>query len=410
MAGNGGKGMKGGGGGKKAGGNGGKQQRKYTVCKNPACQPYDDGSRAWRFNDTLHDGDLCKFCSTPFIVRKRGGGGDGGWMKQDAKGRMRQDNSQEGSQEEEESRREAWLREKLNTVEGLEGKDKLLLAVFPPKVKSQGDILKDALARVERANTAVQHQAGQVAAMEKSFRDRCEALLTYRAKLEEHSSNLTDARQELAVAQKELGDLQNANNPKACNEPKQSGGLEQVAKVIQDYNPNVNVAQTLSTIQGLPQLQPETLLHMQTAFSGMLKNHFDLLGQQIQKLVLGNNGEKDASGAQQVSQTSGSCNANAASADAAAAASVGGQTVHNDSAEFGEILFDNGDTRDDEAMKLVGKREGEEADQPRVKKSATPLSKPAADVCQTAIQAATQALGFPEAQAAEIIAYVPSGG
>ena len=84
--------------------------------------------------------------------------------------------------------------------------------------------------------------------------------------------------------------------------------------------------------------------------------------------------------------------------------------MQNDSVELGEIILDNGDTRDDEAMKLVGKREGEDADQPRVKKSATPLSKPAADVCQTAIQAATQALGFPEAQAAEIIASVPSGG
>ena len=288
-------------------------KREYVTCKCPTCPAYPGTSmRSWRpIHKLLQGTQYCTFCDTPFRLpasylssfsaeakggasagkgkgkggkRKGGkrvsfeeqGGGAadagwdhaGDWYVQDSKGRSKptfQIDADDCLKE----LAEAKLLENVQDEQERIRIRTLLFPVKPEKPKTEGDILKEALTRIEKANAQSIHAAKQLEDMEKSYRDRCEALMEYKGRVDTQKAVLTAAQEELQVAQKALDDLKPPSDPKPP--PKPPPALRTLVQQMRTFNSAEKVGQVLSEIQGLPPIQAEAGIAIHSAVSDLVQ-------------------------------------------------------------------------------------------------------------------------------------------
>ena len=288
-------------------------KREYVTCKCPTCPAYPGTSmRSWRpIHKLLQGTQYCTFCDTPFRLpasylssfsaeakggasagkgkgkggkRKGGkrvsfeeqGGGAadagwdhaGDWYVQDSKGRSKptfQIDADDCLKE----LAEAKLLENVQDEQERIRIRTLLFPVKPEKPKTEGDILKEALTRIEKANAQAIHAGKQLEVMEKSYRDRCEALMEYKGRVDTQKAVLTAAQEELQVAQKALDGLKPPSDPKPP--PKPPPALRTLVQQMRTFNSAEKVGQVLSEIQGLPPIQAEAGIAIHSAVSELVQ-------------------------------------------------------------------------------------------------------------------------------------------
>ena len=374
-------------------------KREYVTCKCPTCPAYPGTSmRSWRpIHKLLQGTQYCTFCDTPFRLpasylssfsaeakggasagkgkgkggkRKGGkrvsfeeqGGGAadagwdhaGDWYVQDSKGRSKptfQIDADDCLKE----LAEAKLLENVQDEQERIRIRTLLFPVKPEKPKTEGDILKEALTRIEKANAQAIHAGKQLEVMEKSYRDRCEALMEYKGRVDTQKAVLTAAQEELQVAQKALDGLKPPNDPK-----KPPPALRTLVQQMRTFNSAEKVGQVLSEIQGLPPIQAEAGIAIHSAVS-------ELVQKQLKEI-------SDAIAAAFPEEVS----ANASAAGAGGVPSV--SNIADDQKADGKDI-------DDALMREDLKREAEETDNQRKGKLVKMAS---VDVCKLAEEEAAK--------------------
>ena len=234
-------------------------KKPYIICQNATCKPFGNSTRSWRFLEGLKKGDCCKYCNEEF---KFDVSDDGGWRKQNSKGRARPAPPPSSSTP---APDDTVLRElaeaRLNDIQDEQEKERIRQVLFPVKPKTEEDVLKDAIARVEKANSMARHEASQVASMEKSLHDRSEALLAYSVRVDERKASLLQAQNELTAAQKDLADLQISKAPVAP----QPINPDQIKSAV-DIQP-LQIGQVLAGVSGIPSMNQETIDNIQNALA-----------------------------------------------------------------------------------------------------------------------------------------------
>ena len=263
--------------------------KKYVVCPNAACKPFSNPNmKSWRMIDGLEPGAKCKYCDSKFPVQG-GGGQNKGWNVQDSKGRARpapQQDSPEASSVLSEVSLQELFKAKILSVKEESQKQQLqdqfaqvTSVLFPVQPKTDEDLLKEALAQVEKAATAVEHQSRTAATMDDTLRKKAESFMLYKDKVDTHHAKLREAREELANAHSKLEQLQ-ADNAKAKMAVSDSKPTD-VAAIVGQYSPDVQVAQGLNQVPELQGISTEAAAAIAKFVTNTLQNHMGILRQQI---------------------------------------------------------------------------------------------------------------------------------
>ena len=216
----------------------------WVICSNPCCYPWAPANWRRSFRKISQGPGICKFCDTPFEIPAKApksqteGSADSGWKHQNSKGRVRPDKPSQApvppaldgpglckllkALVPEDT-------EKVNQIAQFEA------SLFPPKPKTPADVLKDSIAKAEKAQRARDHLVRVCASMQTSFEERCEQLELYHQGLQEHQAKLRDANAELDTAEAELTQLRLTRTTVAAT------GAPDPLEIARSFDPSTHI-------------------------------------------------------------------------------------------------------------------------------------------------------------------------
>ena len=273
------------------------KSEQYVVCQNPKCRPFENPRhRAWRY--VSRGRDACQFCSTPFRVPVAASGSPAGegWKSQDAKGRTipaagpatwagvtkgtakpQPGKPPVGSKAlpEEDELAQMYRAKYKDDPEKLRQLDE----IFPPPPRTQADIIREALAAVEKAQASENHICKVCDDMDAAYLRKAEELLQYQQKIEEHKAKKESAKQALKQAKQELAKVQADAAP--TDTPSPFVPNEDPVALLATYNPLQGIATALQAIDGASQVPHEVLQQMQAVMQDQFKVHLNLFAQRL---------------------------------------------------------------------------------------------------------------------------------
>ena len=261
----------------------------YVVCQNPRCKPYDNPRhKAWRY--VSRGREACQFCSTPFRVPVAASGSPAadGWKTYNAKGRAVPAPSPASwpaaAKSKEKSTEKPPDEDVLAQMYRARYKDdpeklRQLDEIFPPPPRTEADIIRDALAAVEKAQAAELHICKVCGDMDVAYRRKAEEFLQYRQKVEEHKVKKESAQQALRQAKADLAKLQAEAAPVGSAMPFMPN--EDPVALLATYNPLQGIATAMGSIAGIDQV-PQTILQaMQAAMQDQFKVHLNIFAHRL---------------------------------------------------------------------------------------------------------------------------------
>ena len=283
----------------------------WVICPNAKCYPWapENYQRSWR--KVSQGPGCCKFCDTPFPIKDPHEGSQ--WKSQNSKGRIRSappppELVSDGPA------LERFLKTHIKVDDAKAEQISVFAAsMFPPKPKTEGDLIKESAVRVDKAQKARDHLARTVSAMETSFKEQCEELLKYQTKLEEHKAKLDAANVDLQEAQNELLSSR-ASRP----EPKEVSAPDPMV-IASTFDPSRQLTSLLGQFPALAGLPNDQMGEVHNGITQFMHSVIHDFANRVKPPVEEANGDADMGNA------AAACTGdNAIPADAAAIISGGG--------------------------------------------------------------------------------------
>ena len=168
--------------------------RLYICCKNGNCPGDPNGNNSWRYLDSGPPN--CRFCNARFDVSERGSKGNFAEKGNKPAKTSKQQHQQESTSHE---RFIKALKEELSEDDDkrvyVDAIQDALQHLYPGKPRSEAELRKDAIDKVERSYNQLLHQNKVLEQMQTSLANRAAEYLEYEGKVELQKTKLQEAKE-----------------------------------------------------------------------------------------------------------------------------------------------------------------------------------------------------------------------